>query len=92
MTQQQNSPVMTRKKETGSLALMSATLRPTCLCDAQNCSLVFTGNWLHNATLDQHEQCSALAGNQVVGTVNVTQGMALPAAAQAVVAAAGPRT
>ena len=81
MTQQQNSPVM---------ALMSVTL--PCLCDAQNCSLVFAGNWLYNATLDQQEQCSALAGNQVVGTVNVTKGVALPAAAQAVVAAAGPRT
>ena len=58
----------------------------------QNCSLVFEGNWLFNSSIDQHEQCSALAGNQVIGTANVTAGMQLPPAAKAVVNAAGPRT
>eukprot|EP01048_Picozoa_sp_COSAG05_P005143 COSAG05_NODE_298_length_11929_cov_43.811496_2_plen_158_part_00 len=56
-----------------------------------NCSLVFSGNWLYNTSIDQHEQCSSLAGNQIIGTVNVTAGQELPAAAQAVVKAAGPR-
>jgi hypothetical protein len=41
--------------------------------------------------LDEHEQCDAIAGNQVTGTINVTQGMALPPAAAAVVTRAGPR-
>jgi hypothetical protein len=48
------------------------------------------GNWLYRSAVDQREQCSAVPGNVVAGTVNITEG-ALPAEAQAVVAAAGPR-
>ena len=58
----------------------------------QNCSLNFAGNWLYNTSLDQQEQCNAIAGNRVTGNVNVTGGEALPAAAAAIVAQAGPRT
>lgn len=57
----------------------------------QNCSLNFTGNWLYNTSLDQHEQCDAIPGNHVTGTVNVTKGMLLPSAAAAVIKEAGPR-
>jgi hypothetical protein len=57
----------------------------------QNCSLKFNGNWLLNASLDQHEQCSSIVGNDVSGTVNISAGAALPIAAKAVIAEAGPR-
>ena len=58
----------------------------------QNCSLLFIGNWLYNASLDQQEQCNAIQGNQVIGTINVTNGMKLPPAAATVVMEAGPRS
>ena len=64
---------------------------PNAAGQQQNCSLKFIENWLVNASLDQHEQCSGIKGNIMSGTVNVSAGEPLPAAANTVVAEAGPR-